>query len=102
MELTKTERQERVRFMYQRLHDALRGFDMVEAEKFRPDWVAEFWEAYDLLEQYCTRYIEGGVIDWEFDVLGQATYLFDMQHEFNRSDDLKRSEEELLLARFNK
>lgn len=100
MELTQVERQDRVRSMYGRLHDVLKIFDMVEAEKFRPDWVAEFWEAYDLLDQYCARYIIGGVIDWEFDVLGQATYLFNMQHEFNCPDDLKLSEEAILLSRF--
>lgn len=100
MELTQVERQDRVRALYGRLHLVLKDFNMVEAEKFRPDWVIKFWEAYDLLEEYCSRYIAGGVIDWEFDVLGQATYLFNMQHEFGMSDDLKRSEEEILLAKF--
>lgn len=99
MKLTKVEKQDRVRALLARLHLVLKDFDMVEAEKFRPDWVAEFWEASDLLDQYCPRYIEGGVINWEFDVLGQATYLFNMQHEFGMNDDLKRSEEEILLAR---
>jgi hypothetical protein len=100
VELTQVERQDRVRALYGRLHEVLKHFDMAEAEKFRPDLVSEFWEGYDLLDQYCARYIIGGVIDWEFDVLGQATYLFNMQHEFGMSDDLKRTEEEIQLLLF--
>lgn len=98
--LTQIERQDRVRSLYNRLHPILSIFDFAEAEKFRPDFLSDFWENYDLLDEYCARYIEGGCIDWESDVLGQATYLFNIQHDFNCPDDLKVGSETMQLALF--
>jgi hypothetical protein len=98
--LTPLERQERVRSMYARLHPVIGSFDFVEAEKFRPDFVSEFWENYDLLDEYCARYIEGGFIDWETDILAQAKYLFNIQHDFNCPDDLKVGSRTMQLALF--
>lgn len=81
--LLEVERATRARQLFDRLDDVLKGLGFPRDFKAAPDLVTEVWEARDLLDEYTVRYIIGGCIDWEEDILPQAKYCFQLIHDFH-------------------
>lgn len=79
------ERATRSKELFQRLDDVLKGVGFPQDFKSAPDIVQEVWEARYLLDEYTVRYIEGGCIDWDDDVVPQAKYCFQLIHNFHEN-----------------
>lgn len=79
------ERATRSRELFERLDTVLKGCGFPQDFKSAPDMVQEVWEARDLLDEYTVRYVQGGIIDWEEDVMPQAKYCFQLIHNFHEN-----------------
>lgn len=84
-ELQEVERGTRAKHLLLRLDDILHGLKFPRDFKKAPDLIQEVWEARDLLDEYTVRYIMGGNISWDEDILPQAKYCFQLIHNFHEN-----------------
>jgi len=82
-DLQQIERATRSRELFERLDDVLKGCKFPHEFKLAPDVIEDIWKARDLLDEYTVRYVQGGSIDWQEDIIPQAKYCFQLVHDFN-------------------